>query len=418
MIAPQQRARLFDLVLRFNRRLEHITRRLEPELLINENHLLSELRTHPAITAHDLSRSLQMEKSMLSRMLASIESRGLLEASISTHDRRRKFLSLTPKGILTLENDNKVRDQQVIECIAALDRSEQDELRVLLGLLADGMNAAELVGAEWENPIKIQIRRLTRSLGMLGSNYLGCEMSVENCQILHLILQATRDSSESTRMSEIRRILPYEFSILSRMISQLQKDGLVQKQPGVSDRRQVHLSLSSSGRARSEFNIDRGGKTLAIGLRDFSSTQIERLCDLIDKFVSDDIEIVSGSGSQLVGEQGELRREARAFVVAQLVERGLEREVPEMLLAASSDVVIHLDNGRINAVLEFAKSSGIKLALAKDQSDLKSMLALLFDERRMRILKWDYSSKLNASLNQLCEPDQLGCITAKQFRKR
>ena len=418
MISPQQKAQLYDLVLRFNRRLEHITKKLSPELLINENHLLGELRAHPAITAHDLSLSLRMEKSMLSRMLAAIESRGLVEVSVSARDRRRKFLTLTPKGITALEHDNKVRDQQVIQCIAALDEQEQGELQRLLRLMADGLNSAELHGAEWENPVKIEIRRLTRSLGMLGDNYLGCEMSVENCQVLHLISQGSVQQPNSLRMSELRQLVPYEFSILSRMVTQLTAAGFVRKEPGVKDKREISLHLSANGKARSEFNIDRGGNSLANGMRHFRAEQVGRLCELIEKFVSEDSNAALNSGSRLIGDDIELRKEARAFVLAELVRRGLERDVPETILGTSSSVIVHTQNNLINAVLEYTTQAGIKLAFAQNEADIQSMLALLFEAKRVRMLKWDSTSKLCASLNRYCSPNQLGCVSAKQFRKR
>ena len=422
MISPQQRAQLFDLVLRFNRRLEHITKKLAPELLINENHLLGELRAHPSITAHDLSRSLQMEKSMLSRMLAAIEKRGLAEAAVSKDDRRRKFLSLTPKGIAALEHDNRVRDQQVIQCIAALDQAEERELQMLLRKLADGFNSAALEGAEWENPVKIEIRRLTRSLGMLGDDYLGCGMSVENCQILNLVSQgglSQRDqSSARCRMSELRQILPYEFSILSRMVSHLSATGLIEKEPGSKDRRQIILRLSAAGRARNQSNIEIGGNTLAAAMKQFGPQQVDRLCELIEKFVADDIQVASSSGARIIGDDAALRKEARAFVLAELVRRGLERDAPETILAAKSQIIVHSVDSRIDGVIELSPQSEIKLALARSDAEIRQMLNLVFEEKRARALKWDFSSKLCAALNQFSSPDELGSVSAKHFRQR
>src|SRR5919112_4025674 len=92
-----------DAIRRFNR---FFTRRigvLREGLLhtphsLTEARLLFEIANHDELTASDLSQELGLDPGYLSRILAGLERRDLIEKTPSKSDARRRLLALTPEG--------------------------------------------------------------------------------------------------------------------------------------------------------------------------------------------------------------------------------------------------------------------------------------------------------------------------------
>ena len=61
------------------------------------------LHVHPPSSVKELSRSLGVNASQTSRILRSLEEKGLISRSLNTADRRVEDVSLTPRGIRVAE---------------------------------------------------------------------------------------------------------------------------------------------------------------------------------------------------------------------------------------------------------------------------------------------------------------------------
>jgi DNA-binding MarR family transcriptional regulator/N-acetylglutamate synthase-like GNAT family acetyltransferase len=97
---------------------EHL---LESQFSLTEVRVLYELAHRENVTAKDLCRDLGLDRGYVSRMLQSFEEHGWIRTTPSPGDRRRQFLSLTPKG-------HKVFDP--------LDRRSSDEVATMLSRLS------------------------------------------------------------------------------------------------------------------------------------------------------------------------------------------------------------------------------------------------------------------------------------------
>lgn len=132
-----------DGVRHFNR---FFTRRIGvlPEGLLHSPYSLTEARIlfeivhRDDVSASDLSNSLGLDPGYLSRLLASLERRGLIEKIPSETDARRRLLSLTPAG----EEAFSLLDERSREEVAEMleDLSEGDQRRLL-----DAMRTIESV---------------------------------------------------------------------------------------------------------------------------------------------------------------------------------------------------------------------------------------------------------------------------------
>lgn len=117
----------------FNRYYTRVLGLLEGTLLdspatLVEARILWELRTTPACRAEDLIARLDMDRGYLSRLLASLEKRGLIVRRPSPEDARMKLLRLTPRGA-RLQNELDARaSAQITELIGPLDAADRARL--------------------------------------------------------------------------------------------------------------------------------------------------------------------------------------------------------------------------------------------------------------------------------------------------
>ena len=117
-----------DAVRRFNR---FFTRRigvlreglLHTSYPLTEARILFEIAHRDDPTASDLSRELGLDPGYLSRILAHLERRGLVEKVRSETDRRRRLLALTPDGE---------------DAFFLLDSRSREEVAEMLGELSEG----------------------------------------------------------------------------------------------------------------------------------------------------------------------------------------------------------------------------------------------------------------------------------------
>jgi len=96
---------------------------------LTEARILFELAHHDHLTASDLCRELGLDAGYLSRILASLEQRGLIEKVRSENDGRQRILRLTPEG----KNAFALLDQRSRDEVSEMlnELSEEDQQRLL-----------------------------------------------------------------------------------------------------------------------------------------------------------------------------------------------------------------------------------------------------------------------------------------------
>jgi len=350
--------KFFELFLRFNRRLTFIVARLSPPLSLNESHVLGEIRRGHSVTAGDICRRLVLEKSIASRLLASLEERGFLASRPSATDRRVKHLCLTAAGERIFARDNELRNRQVQQTLAELSEREQTQLASYLRRMAESVKASEIMPEPDDPPAKNEIRRLTRALGFLGDDLLGTGLSVQKCQVLSLLAA----SPEGASMASLKEELPYETSMLSRLVSAFQSQRLVSKSAPVYDRRFVHLRLTAGGYSRHTRMLQAGSARISRILGRESADSLREFTNLLEKFLSGN-RLFNGihvpGGSEIVQLRREhMLREARRFLVEELVRSNRHHLLSEHLLARGSLCFGRYESGELTAVAEFRNVRG------------------------------------------------------------
>lgn len=105
-------------------------------------HAIIEIGSQGCLTASQLGRILLLEKSTISRMLARLVERGLIEERPSETDGRAKNLSLTPDGHALLGDINRFADLRVGKALQALNGISRQRV---VGGLADYADALRAV---------------------------------------------------------------------------------------------------------------------------------------------------------------------------------------------------------------------------------------------------------------------------------
>ncbi len=96
---------------------------------LGQTRLLWELAHHPKSSAADLARSLDLDPGYLSRLLAGLKARGLLESSPAPGDARRALLSLSGAGRRAFAPVNRRSHERTAALLA--DLREADQARLL-----------------------------------------------------------------------------------------------------------------------------------------------------------------------------------------------------------------------------------------------------------------------------------------------
>jgi DNA-binding MarR family transcriptional regulator/ribosomal protein S18 acetylase RimI-like enzyme len=139
-----------DAIRRFNRvytrRIGLLNRGLlESEFSLVEARILYELAHRQSATAADLADFLALDPGYLSRLLASLGKRGLVNRKPSTKDRRAAILELTPAGreaFAELDQRSKAEVGEMLRPLSDAGRRQLVGAMATVERLLDGKNAA------------------------------------------------------------------------------------------------------------------------------------------------------------------------------------------------------------------------------------------------------------------------------------
>ncbi len=126
------------------------------ECTMTDCHALIELGRHGGLTSAQLGRHLGLEKSTVSRKLARLEDKGLVQSRRDRNDGRYKRLGLAGPGRTLLKRMNKAADRRVSDALALLTSAEREKVIEGFELYVDALARSGLRGAA-------RTRRMRRS---------------------------------------------------------------------------------------------------------------------------------------------------------------------------------------------------------------------------------------------------------------
>ncbi|SCL57146.1 DNA-binding transcriptional regulator, MarR family [Micromonospora citrea] len=122
-LAPQLR----DAITRLNRRVRQA--RPVGDLTVTQLSALTSLRLAGALTPRELADVERVQPPTMTKIVAKLEERGLVQRTPHPTDGRQVILAATEGGRAVLDQFERARDEWLARRLAELDEAERDTLR-------------------------------------------------------------------------------------------------------------------------------------------------------------------------------------------------------------------------------------------------------------------------------------------------
>jgi DNA-binding MarR family transcriptional regulator len=131
---------------RFNRRAGVL--KADPyglDLSLSQSSALVDIERFKSITPKHLASLLHLEKSSVSRLLAVLAKKKLVQIKMHSTDRRSKTLTLTPLGKKAVRTIHHASNRSVAELLQAMPLKEQSQISTAFRLILKTMNEIDPV---------------------------------------------------------------------------------------------------------------------------------------------------------------------------------------------------------------------------------------------------------------------------------
>jgi DNA-binding MarR family transcriptional regulator len=116
-------------------RAERVAQGLQPELSDTQLAALAALEKHPGMTPSELAEHEKVQPPSITRVIASLEERGLLQRMPHSTDRRQVVLSATDQGRDVVRKLRQLREAWLARRLRELTPAERAVLREALPIL-------------------------------------------------------------------------------------------------------------------------------------------------------------------------------------------------------------------------------------------------------------------------------------------
>ncbi len=116
-------------------RAERVAQGLQPELSDTQLAALAALEKHPAMTPSELAEHEKVQPPSITRVIASLEGRGLIRRMPHSTDRRQVVLTVTDQGRDVVKKLRKLREAWLAQRLRELSPVERAVLREALPIL-------------------------------------------------------------------------------------------------------------------------------------------------------------------------------------------------------------------------------------------------------------------------------------------
>jgi DNA-binding MarR family transcriptional regulator len=215
-------------------------------------------------------------------LLNSIEEQGLIEMAPSSQDGRSKTLKLTAAGRRLVQALDRYVNKITSAGLSPLSPSERNTLARHLAVVADGLGAHPVPLRAGDHPVGVELRRISRVQGILGTNFMGTDFSITQTQILRVLVQ----QPEGVNMVELSRAMPFDASTISKAVSSLAKLKLLSKIRSKSDKRQFLLQLTARGKQVMSDLQSRMRERMKQALSKLGKRELAELCAYLDRVLS------------------------------------------------------------------------------------------------------------------------------------
>lgn len=323
-----------------------------------------QLGRHGELSPGELSERLGLDPSTLSRSLDRLRRMGFVTSSRSDQDKRRKAISLTTSGKRELAKIDAEQNSRLEIFCSRISQSELFQLKNFFIALCDGCSAPASPVRPGEHHLREEFRRIAWIAEVVNDRIMGSELDSTQWQILS---EVERGQGRATP-TQIADRLSLPRNTLSQMLAALTLAGYVLRKKDKTDKRVVHLSLSSAGKAQLLKIEQTAAKKYERAIKDLEPDSIRLCLKIFEKFLGLDLageqkEIISPRiYIEKISDQTSLL-EARRYLVLELVRQNLLEDIPEQLLPESDVSIVLRNEQQIAGLFSVRKDTGKLKAL-------------------------------------------------------
>ena len=412
---------LVDLILDIQRQNRFIEQAYGTDLSLLESHILLDLVTEGQQTPGVLATRLGVPRSQMSQRITSLLERGYLQKRASRHDGRSYHLSLSSPAKTFLIEYHQRAEQLLSSRLSNVSSTERENYTHILGRFADAYGAAAVQDVSVVSPLRKEVLRLTRQLGLLGTRVFG----IRQLHALRLQVLYHLESYGELHTSLLLEFLSCKPSTLSVLLSRLERQGLLSRVKHKTDKRQQILKLTQEGLTELTTVRERASEQLSSVLAGWSASDKERLLEVVRRLsistgIQDKHPYLFLYSIRDFANSGE-RQEARRFLLDAWYPARLDLPLPGRLLSESSYCQGLFDRGRLIAFVEYACFKSTATLVHAAHRGIRHELMHAFMDSVRIILERQFpieSLYLSESVFAACVPEHWQCAPEDRSDRR
>lgn len=351
--------RLHRTIRRFQEQNRFVGTAYGSGLSLLESRVLTDIGSIEAVTASDLSASLRLSRTVISRTVNELKAQKILSVQSDPADARRRFLYLTANGRKVLADFDARAEERLETFCGNLSKEEPGRLLRYLTALADGLGVPSLRYKRNEHLLRAPIRRVTQGLGLLTNHVAG---STDLSSVEWHILAKLQEQSNSILAKTFVTAFSLPANTVAGIVKRLIARGWLVRVVDPRDRRQLQLSLSSESRAFLKGIEAAAVEQLQAALQELTVRQIEDFEELLSAMIGHrGPTLLSPDGitltlTRLMNDRE--RASARSFCAEHATRLGRGLLFEEIFFGKSSGCFALMGGSRVYAVLELQVLDG------------------------------------------------------------
>jgi DNA-binding MarR family transcriptional regulator len=320
--------RIFLLLRKLQQKNRFVGEDQDTGLTMRESFVLLEFDGGAAKTPAEIAVRLQIDRSTVIRTLARLSESGLLERNASGSYR------VSAQGRRLLDRYDEQSAEILHDSLVRFNSSETTRLGKFLTSLADGTGAEPGDPRKHDHEIRLAMRRLTGSLGILSSNFMGSGITTTTWQIVSEICYA----DAAPTVADLAFTFSTTHAYMSLTLTQYEKKRWIKRSADNHDQRKVNLLPTEKGRTLVASIEDAGAAFIERALGELPVAECASFVELLSRYVGDDADGNRLAGHSVSVVRGEKERRAiRAVAARWLLSRDPATGIPESLIT-SKDV--------------------------------------------------------------------------------
>jgi DNA-binding MarR family transcriptional regulator len=308
----------------------------ELPVAIAEAHTLIELHAGSDLSVQQLVDALKIPQPQVSRVLQRLRSRGLIHQRYGK-DARMVLSSLSRDGLRVVGRIDEVMGEIFDECAAHITKDEQRVLSTLLEKIAREYGATCIRVRTGESKLRAIHRQMARIFGLLGTSVYGSDLTRAEWAILEAVIQAPVPLTATI----MEKYLGIKSTVISEVLTRFEVAGYIERSRSKENHRVNLLHATRLGRRYFNRLEVQASVLLQRALRGESGESLEHSREILRRFAGEWGENSIFLGMTLRTERIEAPKElkqARGFILREVVRQGWEESIPDPLVPSGSEV--------------------------------------------------------------------------------